>query len=285
MTLKLPFSSLVSCLTAFCVLANCPLRLASQVSLTIGAGIGGGVVEAKPIPPTHYFDEFVSANSALAGFEQSVGSNLQTRIRLAYDWSDYVKFDLDVAYYNGFLRGSTFDSTGETFSSFSVKSSRLQFTPGVVLSLGNRRFSPFLRLGAALPTRYDITYEATELRNNGQQRQQVSLRALMSLGLSSSLGLTYRISSRLRIFYEASYLYQSAALRGATLQAYQVDGQDRLATLAAYQSEAVFSNRLEPGRNHPDSPDFDQDLPLELEALNQDASLLSLNLGLVFSFN
>lgn len=256
----------------------------AQISISVGAGVGGSLAEPQPVQPDLRMDEYVSLLPALRAFEASLGSGVQTRLRVAYDHSPYLKFDLDIAYFAGFARSSSFDSVGMLEGQTAVSYPRLQLTPGILLSLGDRRFTPFLRLGMILPQRYRIDYQAVELRQAGWVGQSIELEARTSIGSQVSLGLSYRLGAHVRLFYEAAYLYQQARPTQSRLQAYQIDGEDKLSHLQAYQVEGRYPRRYDHPLNHPDNPDFDPARPLEIPGYTLDASLLTMNLGLAFSF-
>ncbi|MEM9987662.1 MAG: hypothetical protein AAF804_21435, partial [Bacteroidota bacterium] len=202
-----------------------PSLMMSQFSLSVGAGIGGGLTEPRPLEPRFQLDEYTSTQVATRAFRESLGFGLQTRARLAYHFNHYFKVDLDLAYISGFTQRSSLDSAGQLDFLSSVKAQRLQVSPGLVVCLGEKRFSPFLRLGVVLPYRYRINYESHELKNAGMLSQTLQARASASWGINPSLGLSYRISHRVRIFYEVAYLYQRAFLRQSELLEYQIDGR------------------------------------------------------------
>ena len=262
-----------------------PGVLVAQFSLSVGAGIGGGLTEPRPVEPRFQLDEYTSTQVATRAFQESLDLGLQTRARLAYHFNHFIKADLDLAFISGFTQSSSLDSAGQLDFLSSVKAQRLQISPGVVISLGERRFSPFLRLGIVMPYRYRINYESHELKNAGMLAQTLQARATASLGINPSIGLSYRISHRVRIFYEVAYLYQQAFLRQAELLEYQINGQDSLTSLAPYQRENLFVKEGLTPVNHPENADFDLDRPLETHTQKVDLNLLTINLGLVFSFN
>lgn len=260
-----------------------PFLSPAQISIMVGTGVGSSLQPAAPIEPNLRMDEYVSVNSAFDAFEGSLGTGIQSRVRVAYDYSPYIKADIDVAYFAGFSSSSMFDSMGVMTSSTSIKSPRLQLTPGITISMGERRFSPFLRVGTIIPSRYRISYHSTTPRANGQLTQMINLKATTTLGGQGSLGISYRIDPRIRFFYEVSYIHQKARPLYSQVEAYDINGEGQLHTLSTYQMETIYREGGEFLMNHPDNPDFDPSMPLEIATPTRDAKLLTMNLGVIFS--
>jgi hypothetical protein len=192
---------------------------------------------------------------------------------------------MDVSYYTGLAREEALDSITNYHKSTVVKSPRLRLNPGINVSLGNRTFSPYARVGVVIPTLFRIKYNSTQWINEKEEDIEIGIQGQMSLGYSAGLGFTYRLGARFKLFYEVSYLYRNAAIKKSTLRSFLRDSVDVLPDYDTYQVETVYKNFLSIDSNIPFNPGFDENKPLHARALKRDASTLSLNFGIVVNLN
>jgi len=256
-----------------------------QFSLSFGAGMGGSVKEAESKEAIYLFDEYASAQVADLAFLESLSPGLQTRVRLGYALSTYLKVDLDVIYVMGLARTSEQFQNGQPMMQTQVRSARMQVIPGLCLSMGERRFSPYLRLGVALPFRYHIQLDLLELRSQGEVYQELDIEARGLPGWVGSVGMAYRLAEWIRIFYELEYLSQRAMLERSLLTRYEVEGQDQLNSLDPFQVEGNFQEGWRTPPNQPQAAAFDPQAPLELEANQEIIQAVGLNFGIVITFH
>lgn len=255
-----------------------------QFSLAFGAGMSGNVHEPNPQEYSYPFDEYASAQVAASGFLESLSPGLQTRMRLGYAVSAYLKVDLDVIYVMGLARTSEQFQNGQALTQTRVRSARMQLIPGICLSMGERRFSPYLRLGAALPFRYHIQLDLLEWRSQGEVYQELDIEARVLPGWTGSVGMAYRLAEWIRIFYELEYLSQQAMLEQSLLTRYEIEGQDELNSLAPFQVEGNFQEGWRSPPNQPQTTEFDPQAPLELETTKGIIQAVGLNFGIVITF-
>jgi hypothetical protein len=264
---------------------NIATTVSAQISLTLGLGLGGNVSEPKWQEPSYPFDEYASARVASIGFLESLNPGPQTRLRLGYAISSFLRVDLEMTYLIGLPQTSQLSQAGQTQTWSEVRSTRMQFTPGLSFSLGERRFSPYLRVGALLPARYQSKLALLEIRSQGEVYQHLTIEARMLPGWTASLGMAYRLNRWLRVFYELEYLAQSALLEQSTLLQYEVEGSDALSELAPFQVKGTFQERWRAPLNQPQQNSFDPQAPLELETRRENLQVLGLNFGIVLAFN
>lgn len=266
------------------VITSLPKLLCGQVAVSVGIGIGGTVKQPSSPPVRYPFDEFVSAASAQEGFFASIGSVAQLRGRLIYRLSPHVEVDLDMGYLAGLPSFRQIVENDEITFASQVKSVRVQLTPGVVLSLGERRFSPFIRLGAMLPSRNEITYQRTEVRNTGSVFQGLRLSAKALPGWTLALGMRYRLSKWIKLYASFEYVSQHVQLYKSELVTYEIDGQPALQDLETYQIQGVFKEVWREPLNQPLRATFDPDGPIQVQSPSQPLYVFNTNLGLIIVF-
>jgi hypothetical protein len=238
-----------------------------------------------PVAPerSHAFGEYVSAQSAHLGFLESLSPGLQTRLRVAYGLNSFLRLDLDLIYVAGLPRFTEAMGDQEVLTYTQVRSSRFQVNPGLTLSLGERRFSPYVRLAGVFPGRYEVDLLVIEAHGNQEIAQQLLIEAKGLPGWTATLGMTYRLAKWIRVFYEVEYLDQRAVLLESTLIKYEVDGINALADLAPYQVLGAFQEGGELD-NQPHAPSFDPMLPLALPTARQAIQAVGLHFGMVITF-
>lgn len=259
-----------------------PLR--GQWSVTMGLGSGGNVQEPPPPTPVPFVAEYVSAQAAQSGFLQSLSPGLQARLRVSYHLSPYFGLDLTMAYGMGLPRLGQIARDGQALAQTQVRASRWLLTPGLFLSLGDRRFSPYLRVGGVLPGCYQIDLIVHERYDQGERWQQMVMEAQVLPGWNGTLGMTYRLARWLSLYYEVEYLAQRARLTESRLLRYEIDGVDRLPSLARFQTDGTFVPSSQIPANVPGQQHFDPDYPLELSTAPHVIRAIGLNLGLVLTF-
>jgi hypothetical protein len=256
-----------------------------QFFLAFGVGMGGNIHESELQEASYPFDEYASAQVATIGFLESLSPGLQTRMRLGYAFSAYLKAEVDVIYVMGLARIGEQFQNGQTLLQTRVRSARMQVIPGICLSMGERRFSPYLRLGGALPFRYHIQLDVLELRSQGEVYQTLDIEARMLPGWAGRVGMTYRLAEWIGIFYELEYLNQQARLEKSVLTRYEIEGQDEFDRLAPFQVQGNFQEGWHRPPNQPQATGFDPQAPLELETTQEVVQVVGLNFGIVITFH
>jgi len=256
--------------------------LLGQLTLMIGADLGGGIESGNSSVPDLQIDEFVSASYAYVATEAIQSTGAALRIRPTWSPNSFVKLDMDISYHFGFSQIGTWLLSGDTLTASQVNSARVVLSPGLTICLGERRFSPYVRIGWLIPQSYSIAYETMESRNVGMVGQDLEVEVRTFHGIHASLGAQYRLSRHVRIYYELSYQHQIAWIESIELERYEVNGADELDQLATYQVKARFQEVWGDELNQPDRQGFDPDKPLEVESRAQDMSSFRLSFGLVF---
>lgn len=257
----------------------------AQIAVSVGAGLGGSLI--PPQEAYNYTDyvKYTSYQEAIRGFDAAFGTGMSTGLRFHYSLSQHVRIDMDASYYTGLTREEALDISANYQKSSIIKSPRLRLNPGINLSLGNKTFSPYTRLGVVIPTLFRMKYISSQLVNNVVEDIEIGIQGQMSLGYSAGVGFSYRMGSRFKLFYEISYLYRNAAIKKSMVRTFLRDSIDIISEFDSYQVETVYKNYLSIESNTPMNPDFDHSQPLHAKALKRDASTLTLNFGIVVNLN
>lgn len=257
----------------------------AQLAVSVGAGLGGSLIPPQEAYNYTDYRTYTSYQEAIRAFDAAFGTGMNTGLRFHYSLSQHVRIDLDASYFTGLTRVEASDLSTNFYKSSVINSPRLRLNPGINLSLGNKTFAPYARLGVVIPTLFRIKYSSSQLVNNLVEDIEIGIQGQMSLGYSAGVGFSYRLGTRFKLFYEVSYLYRNASIKKSTVRSYMRDSIDVLPDLDPYQVETSYKNYLSLESNTPDNPEFDQTQPLHAKALKRDASTLTLNFGIVVNLN
>ena len=263
----------------FCI----SLPIQAQLSVSVSAGIGGVVLQPVTDVAEQSLVSYTVAKDVGQIFETAYGTGITSRIRVNYAISRFLGIDLDASLFSGFSRFNTQNVANNQLTENVVKSPRLGLNPGVTVSTGWKIFAPYLRMGFLIPGRQKIRATKVQQVNEDVWTRDISLVSRTSFGWNGGIGMSYKVSRRIKMFYEFEYLSQKTAVRKASLTRFTYNEVDVLPDLKTFQKEIVYKNNLSPDANRPLRPGFDQDEPTESKAFKRSTSSITANFGIILN--
>ncbi len=253
---------------------------ASADALEVYFDLGGGAAINSSLDDTNRWRDVITMEpSSIAGPAlPSAGSGWGGSASLGFQIVEQCAFEIGV----GFRRGvnSTYSNTEPAdgvFRELRLSADILRFTPALVFSSKVADWRPYARVGPMLAFAYMRWQEDKQLRFAGGTQYQtaigIDLSGPMQVGVHGAVGTTLRIDESLSLFVEVAYTGVSAVADEAKVTLYEVDGQDKLGTLAKNEKDFVFVVQRSSSK-----PSYDA--PRELVSKRLQLSAIGLRVGL-----
>ncbi|MEM7657217.1 MAG: hypothetical protein AAF399_13870 [Bacteroidota bacterium] len=262
-----------------------PTVLLGQLSLSVSAGLAGEVGEPAPTLPSREPGPYTVAKDAANAFDEAFGAGVNTHLRLNYAFSRHLAADLDLSIFSSLSQSRKTELNGEVEMKTQLNSPRLLVNPGISLSTGWRVFAPYLRLGVLLPGYQPIRIQREIRSDTDLWVRDVRINSQTTFGVSGSLGFTYQVGDRIRLFYEMELRNHSARLKKAEVLTYQHNEMELLPELIPYQRQAEFFRELPVDANQASSPNFDPNRPEQLRTRDKSLRQMTSNLGIIIRLN
>ena len=208
-----------------------PTFLMGQLSLSVSAGLAGEVGESAPTLPSREPGPYTVAKDAANAFEDAFGAGVNTHLRLNYAFSRHLAADLDLSIFSSLAQSRTTALNGEVEMKTQLNSPRLLINPGISISTGWRVFAPYMRIGILLPGYQPIRIRREIKSETDLWVRNVRINSQTTFGASGSLGFTYQLGERIRLFYEMELRNHSARLKKAEVLTYQHNEMELLPEL------------------------------------------------------
>ena len=266
-------------LCLLCVsMASTPMSVfAMEVYFDLAAD---GAINASMDDTNRWRDVAVMEPTSLAGPAlPSAGSGWGGSATLGFQFVEHCAFEIGVGFRRGLRSTYSNDNPADgVFQELSLSADVLRFTPALVFSSKVARWRPYARVGPMLAFAYMDWREDKQLRFAGgaqyKTTTEVDLNGPLLLGLHGAVGTTMRVDESLSFFVEVAYTGVAAAVAKAKITRYEVDGQDKLGTLARNEKDFVFVDQPSASKT------YSNDSPREVVSKRFRLSSIGMRVGL-----
>lgn len=209
-----------------------------------GFGLGYSLGSAPQNITSHItIDQSQSSYETVKG---SFGKGLNANGYLGYCLRDKIGLELELSYLEGNHFSGSYTKDAVFKQSVSVSARMLRVLPGIRVWLhnGDVKNGVYLKLGAALRILGTITSETEHLdiQNNTTTRSEMKFTKGFSFGFTGGVGFTHRMTTRLSLFGELSFIAQSWAPKNGDMTEYSVNGVDQMDVLFPRQKHIHFKD-------------------------------------------
>jgi len=244
--------------------------MAQNLSASIGGGYHLGV--GKQNLTHHDFSSFLNSNPwPWEKFDVSLGEGAMVDANVQYMFGNNLGVDLSASYLFGVQHTSRVPKNDtEYIRQLQVRMLRL--SPGFIFSVDKKKLSMYARFGMVIGIGY-IDYNQENYYNNALQQLSYRYVEGVSLGASSSLGVSYPIGSQLSLYTEFRFVSQSYAPKRGVPTKYVSQGVESQNTL-----EYEFVDELEQDPTIVVNPDE----PLKQPKYSYPVNGYGINLGIKY---
>lgn len=190
--------------------------------------------------------------------EGSYGQGASMGLDIGFAFNEYISAELGISYLFGTPMKVTsyyeWDSQTYDRASTMMTARMLRLTPSAVLTIGKKRFRPYMKAGLAIGVLGHIEYETDRLIVRESYPVPYGYRSTIrhvwefsggvALGFSGAAGVRFNLNERFTFFAELPIIIQSYAPTEGRLTEYIQDGFDRLPTTSASIKEIRFVDEL-----------------------------------------
>jgi len=248
------------------------LAVLSAASLAQGiyvrAGAGYGLPAATGLIGENYNIRQDIGNiyeSSVEAVKGSYGAGANFNVALGYKFNENFIFELGFDYlagrkYETYYRNLYTDATGlpvRTEDNFTSFSRGFFFNPSFVFSAGFGKQAPYARIGliAGSPkiNRHESSYDDSDGLVESTMKWED--RGGLSIGFQTAIGVNWKITERLDIYTEATFVSMTYYAKEAEMTEYIVNGTDVLGQYPASYTRIDYVKKLEyRPQPDPDSP-------------------------------
>lgn len=192
---------------------------------------------------SHYFSDGSYERTDYEMEKGSYGAGLRGVLGLGTMVTDNVGLELNVFYLMGYPQQSYFNMYVDEHTDKSTTSSSgkmLAFAPSLLVTSKGRLINPYAKAGLVI-SKPKIIQETTRIFADDQVYTNVfEVNGKTALGFQGGIGANYKISERLSLFSEVSFVMLSfTPVKGKTTS-YLVNGEDHLGSLSESQKGTEF---------------------------------------------
>lgn len=211
-------------------------------------GGGPSIGMAKESYLNNYDIAVVNATTELETANQiSFGKGFNSHFRLSYRINTKLNFSLEASY----LQGAKNSFSQKRTMNNPLRISELQgdlfgemwsFSPSLVFSPFNNRFSPYIRIGPSF--NYGKTYEELRIIDMKTIVSTEEFIGEVALGFLADLGLKYFVDENWEIYAEFRFHAFSFEPTESQLTRYEIDGVDELNSLNTHERKTVYKDKI-----------------------------------------
>ena len=222
----------------------------------------------------------------------SFGKGVQFGATVGFMFSENIGAELNVGYLVGTKSTQTlyqdiYMPPTMLSSSYENKMSgnMLRLTPALKFSVGKDKLKPYMRVGlvVGLAGKLKNVVTRNETYSSGASSylsvEESSYTGGVSLGLSASLGVNYKLSDKLGIFAEIGIISQSWAPNKRLVTLSTVNGVNKLGTMTTNEKETTYLNSYTQV-----SSSYNPNVPAQALKIAMPFSSVGLNIGVQLSF-
>lgn len=220
----------------------------SKVDINGIYNISGSIVEAVPI---------------------SLGDGLRIGAQYGRLFSDNIGVEFDVNYQKSGTVAIRNNQTNAT-----IQNTGIQINPNLFLNLALEKFNPYAKIGPVFAIN-TINIISTNTQPGATTIRDFNLTGDISIGISSTVGLSYDIGNNFNLFGEINLISMSYAPSKGQTTSYKVNGVEYLGQLSTFERDVNFVDKLDMN-----NPITDPSLPQQSLKNNYPISSLSLLFGI-----
>jgi len=174
----------------------------------------------------------------------SLGKGLNFGGAYGYMFNKNVGAELGLSYLIGGTT-STKDASTSLTDTYDYSASMLRFNPSIVIAAGLDGINPYAKFGAVIGTgSFNVNKSSSETYRSNTSVSKVTTKynGGLALGVTASLGASYKINDKISLFGELALVSMSYAPTKGEITAYTEDGVDRLSGLKTSQKKFDFVN-------------------------------------------
>ncbi|NMM49888.1 outer membrane beta-barrel protein [Marinigracilibium pacificum] len=213
----------------------------------------------------------------------TLGVGFKGFIAYGYMFNEHIGVDLGINYFHGsetetaFIDAPTYKESAKSY----IRG--VDVIPALVLSLGKEGLNPYSRLGVIVPVAGKMTVKGYALDIENQERYDLEgeVNPTFSLGFSGVFGVSYPVSSKMKVFVETEIKALSLKSKDASVTKYDYTDMsaNQTQSLMGFLPTAAKEYVFEDVAPNPEDQNFNEPLVLPTQYVN--ASGIGFSAGII----